>query len=560
MNTNAIEFIQSDNFSKNGELLQKLESRLFCLLELLDGSTKRDVLNRKSKIDIASREKYLIDLLAKIENACIAMDMRMIKATPEAIEVVASAIALKVSEYVSHGYSLNASQLVNLFYAIDNNSVHAPRIKFTPHKSEQKNINNITSNKWWIGKISNYLKRNREHLKKLLGLIGKDQPYASNQALLEKKVADKKRQKYLENTEVISKKTGEKVLLASVSRTEKQKYSEIYCVLKGVDKYAFNNGMASALITITLPSEYHAISSVYIQKTTEEINGALSRKWSDCTQAFIKIQEFYFAFRVKELHIDSTPHIHALLYFNNDLRDTYQAILKKVFKVNDLSCGAVHWLDVDRNIGTCIGYVMKTLIPRTEISSVDANAIELTVSGRKMWGLRAYDYSGMPKGCMVCWREIRKLTNTKSNNKRVTRFLGKVKNNDFYEFFKAYKDGEISLLVSSKTEKPIGVEVFGDKITSNDANHEAQRRIIKLKNKISVTNYPSNVICCYESDIGVSDSCSGANDPEYVMAEKSRTWVESKICLISPIIKRLIDYGARCVSAVTRKTIDLLGF
>ncbi|MCL7421795.1 MAG: replication endonuclease [Methylobacter sp.] len=526
---NYIEKIQYGNYNNTDNILQILENKLLQLLECVDSSTREELLTRTSKIKFQNKGRYLVDLIEKVEKAMNATDVRMINVKYFSIKNAATAIVNNINGYINNGYASDAEHLIKLFYAIDNSDIQAPRIILTANKSQQKSLENVKSEKWWTNKLRKVISQNREHLKLLIGLVNKEMPYSSDLSLIEKRKADKNRQRYLELNGFASNHAGQ---FTPVSKSEERKFSEIYCVLKGIDKYAKINKLSSALITITPPSNFHISSSNYNKETPKDISRSMAKKWSKFTQTISKKHEFYFAFRVVEFHIDGTPHFHVLFYFKTELKQDYQLVLKKVFNTDTLSGSLIDWKDIDRSRGTCIGYVVKTLKPSSQDETDDVNNNERVVSGRRLWRLRSHDYAGMPKKCIVCWRELRKLVNTDITDPKVFDMLKHVKENDFYYFFKAYKNGDISLSVA-EDKKIIGINIYGVHIINKKYNKQIDnQRIIKSKIKINVNNYPSKNISFYPDFIQLTSTHCAVNEPFFEIADKFTSLAKTVISYI----------------------------
>lgn len=525
MNTNTIETTLYKDYSNEKEILELLEFRLSQITEKCDSNTRKLITRSVSNSAQHNRLNFLIKLIDKVEIALRVTDVRMLNAQYVSRRNAATAIADKINGYIANGYSNDAEYLVKLFYAVGNSDIQAPRVILTKNKSQEKYLKNITSSKWWFNKIVNVIKQNREHLKLLMGLVNKDMPFASDLALFEKRSADKKRREYLESHEVISKYTGKPVPLSKLEKSERQKFGEINCILNGIDKYAKTHNMSSALITITAPGNSHISSSNYNYQTPKEINRAISEKWSKCTREFLKINEFYFAYRANDLHKDGTPHSHVLIYFKNELKEKYQAILKRKFSVDSLSGNLIDWKDIDRKKGTCIGYILKSLVPVNHDSDPDfIDNNERIASGRRLWNFRSHDYSGMPRYCIACWRELRKLVNEEVSDKKAMGMLRHVKENNFCSFFMAYKNGSVSLLLG-EDNKIVGVDVFGVHVSKKKNNN--MQRIVNLKTKVNVINYPSIRITNSLADLDLTKGSYEANDmqfckdSQYMMTAKS---------------------------------------
>lgn len=510
-----------DNYEQAEDIIFRLEAKLVNLTNNLDKKTAEAILSYKSS-QTYNKEKTLSHLVSNLESAFINIDLRMIKHSDKSVHYVAKEISEKIKNYMHIGYNLNATDFIRLFYAIDNDAIQAPCITYDLNGAENQNIKLITSPSWWKKNLSSQIRQNREQIKKITGMIGKTQLYVSDVALAEQKNADKKLREFLANKAVISKETGEEFFLKSLEKKDQRKFSEIYCILNGADKYAIKHNLDTAMITITLPPEYHYSSASVNHKTPAEGGKLLLKNWSSCTKAFSKLKDFYFAFRITDLHKDGTPHLHILIHFNNELRQQYKSIIEKHFCHNGFNEQSVHWLDIDREKGTFIGYIVKSLLPSNGSIDSDIADIERISTARRLWRLRSHSITGLTSGCVAVWRELRKHMKYKTTDNDVSRIISHIKKNNFYDFLIEFQKGNITPIYSID-RKIIGANVYNEPLTKRSPNENEQKNGKLIKNeKVNINNYSSNIgsVC---KDFGCNKKNS-ANDDSFVINTAKSIW------------------------------------
>lgn len=306
-----------DNYESTESIIFKLENKLGVLLNNLDKKTADAIISYKSS-RIYNKEKTLSYLVSSLESALTNTDLRMIKYTDKSIFYAAQRISEKIKNYLHIDLGLVGTDFIKLFYAIDNDEIQAPCITFDLNGTEDQNIKLITSPSWWKKHLSSQIRQNREQIKKITGMIGKSQLYVSDVALAEQKKCRQKITRVPSKQSCDFKRNRRRIFTKNLEKKDQRKFSEIYCILNGMDKYAIKHNLDTAMITITLPPEYHYSSASVNHKTPTEGGKLLLKNWSSCAKAFNKLKDFYFAFRLTDLHKDGTPHLHILIHFNKE--------------------------------------------------------------------------------------------------------------------------------------------------------------------------------------------------------------------------------------------------
>lgn len=212
------------------------------------------------------------------------------------------------------------------------------------------------------------------------------------------------------------------VPLADAGGVAKKRLSELYAILKGIEKLAGALGMRWARIIVTLPSKYHPNPS----KGKQSWDGALptdgaawlQEKWAR-VRARLHHHEIYASgVWTRELHGDMTPHVNFMLFFPPDKWQDVQREFCEVFgykkpavdfelgKVGDGSAKFANY---------CIKYFTK-FFGKTTVKGnqedgwtkdMDDDAWMRDAAGFSAFGIRRYGFIGLP--ALGQWRELRKL-------------------------------------------------------------------------------------------------------------------------------------------------------
>lgn len=170
----------------------------------------------------------------------------------------------------------------------------------------------------------------RQHLAALLGTIGKGgAPYADSYAVAcwrERQAAAKA----FGESHVIDFEGGEfKVGLWEVMETSrKARIASLYAQALGLEDVAREKGLLPVFLTLTLPPEHHpnprhghpyAGQDWADAPSPRETDEALAATWQRFRARLAKSEIDLLGFRVVEPHADGCPHLHALLYVEDDL-------------------------------------------------------------------------------------------------------------------------------------------------------------------------------------------------------------------------------------------------
>ena len=182
-------------------------------------------------------------------------------------------------------------------------------------------------------------------------------------------VREKLRQQsnFLQYSYVVNNQSGERFSLkdciVSSNHSPQRYYGEIQNRINTLEREAINAGLTPVFLTMTLPSEYHEMKTMYGKlvanpkfngTTPKEAVKVLTKQWGKLRQdrslkELSKHQRMYY--RVNEPHQDGTPHTHILLFIPKDQIDRVEIAFKRLFNKNGNK--------FEKNIRSASSYIMK---------------------------------------------------------------------------------------------------------------------------------------------------------------------------------------------------------
>jgi hypothetical protein len=262
---------------------------------------------------------------------------------------------------------------------------------------------------------------------------------------------------FMQKTYLIDKTTAGgkrfKLLLADVAKSEKAERAKLWAFLKGIDELAIESDLRCALITLTLPSRYHAKPTSGARgydgvSTPADGHAYLCNAWNKLQRDLDNRGIAITGGRFVEAHKDGTPHWHVLCYFAPEHLEAILGVLARYFpgnaargvaavrvrSVEEDLCGALHSKRNGKRFTQCYQrfdlaaglvsasqrfpsqvdvsiinrdyasgatyaakYAMKTLEPGA--------ASERLAAWRWCWCIRAFQLFGVRK-CLSAWEEL----------------------------------------------------------------------------------------------------------------------------------------------------------
>lgn len=286
----------------------------------------------------------------------------------------------------------------------------------------------LASSTWWESQI----RKESERLKELLfisaGLVqAKISPVISREMLFCRQRKQQNRLRFLNSRNAINAETCQEsetlltMAMAGIANPKIRK-SELINVLLGTYQYARETNHVCELITLTLPSVFHAMKKSGVP--CAQWNGSspriahqfLEALWKKVRSALSDIP--IYGTRVVEPHHDATPHWHIIIYLNEQDREYVISTFKKYAKkLTELDGNRLVHNEPVKN-EAIIHYLMKYMassVPGIADSKAkdDATGENYTAmadrakSWASLWGIRQFQHFGLPE--IGVWRECRRI-------------------------------------------------------------------------------------------------------------------------------------------------------
>lgn len=308
------------------------------------------------------------------------------------------------------------------------------------------------SETWWRRSLRKQAARTVEHGAIVAGLVNRrDGVYASNDAV--KRRADQlaRNEAMLKNS-LMRNEAGQVFTLAKLAEKSTAnpdvRRGELMTRIRGCEEFADEQEHRGVFFTLTCPSRFHAVLSggkgrgakptnnpKYQGATPRDAQQWLCKQWARVRAEWARRGIKAYGFRVAEPHADSTPHWHALLWFEDGA--AVSAAVPVVSK---------HWLSDDGgergaaknrvNVkgmvsGSAAGYIAKYIAKNIAGGSVavDGHTDDgiVVAAGDKgaarvdawasTWGIRQFQSIGQPS--VTVWREMRRVTKDQIESARV---------------------------------------------------------------------------------------------------------------------------------------------
>ncbi|UBX29839.1 replication endonuclease [Arsenophonus apicola] len=297
-------------------------------------------------------------------------------------------------------------------------------------------IAQMTSEKWWLGRLRKHAAKWREHLQIALTNVSKRTSiYASAMTKSEWKEQKRRTREFLKSMELEDEEGNRFSLIdkyyGSVANPAIRR-TEMMVRIRGFENICNELGYIAEFYTLTAPSKYHATT----------IHGHRNRKWNGSSpadtqrylsQVWSKIRAKLhrkdlriFGIRVAEPHHDATPHWHMLLFMLPEQADSIREILREyAFQEDESELSTLkarkarfHAEAIDPDKGSATGYVAKYISKNVDGYALDGELDD--ESGRPMkeaamaaaawagrWRIRQFQFIGGAP--VTVYRELRKM-------------------------------------------------------------------------------------------------------------------------------------------------------
>ena len=312
-------------------------------------------------------------------------------------------------------------------YANDHNVFHCnlPILDTPSANLLVAKINKLKCPSWWLTNIKKTSDQQRELLRIALGKIHhRNQRYASNEVVQSYKHKADAEKKYLSNLFFECKKTGGNVCVADLKPKDQRMFAEFYAISKGIEKRANSKGLTSSLLTLTLPAKYHANpkygnSLKWEGLTPKEGYKELSAISNRLNKVFHKADFYlnndFYSIKAFEPHVDSTPHLHILLFYRPEFKEKIKQAICYQFNdaVFDVFSKAYNLIDIDTNKNAPVSYLCKHFLYSSKNTVKDNIRV---AAAKSLWEMKSFSYTGIPRGSKTLWKLFRKLSDDEQLN------------------------------------------------------------------------------------------------------------------------------------------------
>lgn len=289
--------------------------------------------------------------------------------------------------------------------------------------------------KYWLRKLVRCAERMKEHLAIAVGMVhAANGGYVSNERLSAYQQQKKANYEFIKNciiTNLLDESEQLELLdtwLKSSSNPCKRRI-ELMTRMRGFEDWAEENGDEGIFITLTAPSQFHAmkfeggINPKWNGSAPHHTQKHLCGTWAKIRAELNRQQIKVYGFRVAEPHADATPHWHLLLYTRPEhIRPLKRIIWRYALELDGDEAGArkhrCTFKKIDPAKGSATGYLMKYVAKNIDGVGMDGltdfetdKAVKLSAervqAWASLWGIRQFQQIG---GAGVgVWRELRKL-------------------------------------------------------------------------------------------------------------------------------------------------------
>lgn len=214
-----------------------------------------------------------------------------------------------------------------------------------PGKSLEAQYSRCCSASFWRRTLSTMLKRADEHLFLRLGLIGLyDEKYASDTSIDARENQLRAQRKWMQSTVLVPKEFpnglsasphSSELRLIDIVQTPEARYAKLYTFIKAMEILADESKLQSAMVTITLETEWHPNPSIGVKqwngKSPREAHQSFCKRWQSINRDLHRDGIRLSGLRVVEPHGDGCPHYHILMLYRPEHEAKILCTLMKYF-------------------------------------------------------------------------------------------------------------------------------------------------------------------------------------------------------------------------------------
>lgn len=210
-----------------------------------------------------------------------------------------------------------------------------------PGKTPDSQLARVNDARFWRRAIRTVLLREREHFYLRLSLIGRSQEaYASDRQVQTRRLQLKRQQQWMKETVLVPRylEPGESealLTLDQVAANPRTRFAKTYTFIKAMEAIAHEQGLVSAMVTLTAPPEWHPNPShgenSWNGQSPRDAHRYIAQGWHACLIAWHKKGIGVSGLRVVEPHQDGCPHWHIWLIYRPDVETQLLAALMRQF-------------------------------------------------------------------------------------------------------------------------------------------------------------------------------------------------------------------------------------
>lgn len=318
-----------------GELLQrykiKLESELISSLYAGKYTSEEEIppeIRRRDYVELKKvRERISQSLLAIVASdgriaSCIEMSQ---------FEIRQLAILLAELQYPSNIEKVNASKK---FLGSD-----------IPGDTLASQFSRCCSAAFWRRALCTRVTRAKEQAFLRLGMLGtKLEKYASDSSIDARELQLKNQQKWMNDTYLVpvkpddapaSRHDHKKIPLVNVVQEPKSRFAKLYSFVKAMELLGEESKLSSAMLTITLESEWHPNPShgtkKWNGKSPREAHQSFCKRWQSIVRDLHRRNIRLSGLRVVEPHGDACPHYHIWLLYRPEHESKIMSVIMQYF-------------------------------------------------------------------------------------------------------------------------------------------------------------------------------------------------------------------------------------
>lgn len=323
---------------------------------------------------------------------------------------------------------------------------------------------------FWRRKGARALRIAQEAKQLAAGEVGKSgkRQYASSSAAVWDQHKQAATDAFLKSSVLFDHDSYKSTSLADIVKSAAEKSARYYAFLKGLEALADEAGLRWAMLTITLPPEFHANPAQSAHKTTwngvtaDQAHSEIASGWGRIRAALKKHDIVLSGVRTEEPQKDATPHWHCAFFYRDEaqLFQVQRAVLRQfpaglrvrvgtpadtgmVFTAHqfrslaDLEAGRSHTniregAQCQLDLGTpkseagaharsFASYVLKYVAKSVgvdyshsdpsddELSLIQSGPADAVRQHRETYGIRAIEFFGIHKGAASCWDLLRQV-------------------------------------------------------------------------------------------------------------------------------------------------------